>query len=62
MKKLLTMNELTITEIEKILHEAECFANGTSWIQSSRPQLPISSLNQVHVQKQALKWLKENWA
>ena len=31
MKKLLTMNELTITEIEKILHEAEGFANGASW-------------------------------
>lgn len=31
MKKLLTMNELTISEIEKILQEAEGFANGTSW-------------------------------
>ncbi|MGE7768363.1 aspartate carbamoyltransferase catalytic subunit [Peribacillus sp. NPDC096540] len=31
MKRLLTMNELTITEIEKILQDAEGFANGTSW-------------------------------
>ncbi|MCK1992546.1 aspartate carbamoyltransferase catalytic subunit [Peribacillus muralis] len=31
MKRLLTMNELTVTEIESILHEAEGFANGSSW-------------------------------
>lgn len=31
MKKLFTMNELNVTEIEGILHEAEGFANGSSW-------------------------------
>lgn len=32
MKKLLTMNELSLTEIETILYEAEGFANGTNWM------------------------------
>lgn len=31
MKKLFTMNELTVTEIEGILDEAEGFANGSCW-------------------------------
>ena len=32
MKKLLTMNELSLAEIDTILQEAEGFANGTNWM------------------------------
>lgn len=32
MKTLLTMGELSISEIETILHEAEAFGNGTKWM------------------------------
>lgn len=42
MKKLLTMNELTLTEIERILHEAECFANGSSW--NPKQQTTVANL------------------
>ena len=62
MKRLLTMNELSISEMEEILADAERFANGAIGDLKSKQWLPIYSLNQVHVQNQALKWQKENLA
>lgn len=42
MKKLLTMKELTLTDIERILHEAEGFANGSRW--NPKQQTTVANL------------------
>ena len=60
MRNLLTMNELSISEMEEILEDAEHFANGASWKPEEQTMVANYFLNQVHVQNQALKWRREN--